>query len=289
MTVDCQGNEGRDVQALIDYVAKQPEAQLDGPGDPRVGMHGASYAGGIELVAARDRQAHRRDRPRHRLALAADLPLQGGHRQGRLVARRCTRAGRAGNLDPHISSAFASGADHRQAVGRGPRVVRLARAEHARGAHPRAHVPDPGHGRHAVHARRGDHQLRDPARQRRAREDDVVLRRARHVPDRHRRGWAHRARGDRVDEALPGGRQARRHRPALRVAGRRREVALGLPTTRCPRASRSWPRAPARWPSARPTPRRATRSPPGRRSTRSTCRAAAPRRRRRSSASRRCR
>ena len=52
VTVDYKDNEGRDVQALIDYLAKQPEAQLDGPGDPRVGMHGASYAGGIELVAA---------------------------------------------------------------------------------------------------------------------------------------------------------------------------------------------------------------------------------------------
>src|SRR5215203_645069 len=52
VTVDYKHNEGRDVQALIDYLAKQPEALLDAPGDPRVGMHGASYAGGIELVAA---------------------------------------------------------------------------------------------------------------------------------------------------------------------------------------------------------------------------------------------
>ena len=52
VTVDYKDNEGRDVQALIDYLAQQPEARLDGPGDPRVGMHGASYAGGIELVAA---------------------------------------------------------------------------------------------------------------------------------------------------------------------------------------------------------------------------------------------
>ena len=57
-------------------------------------------------------------------------------------------------------------------------------------------------------------QLRDPARQRRAREDDVVLRRPRRVPDRRRRGRAHRARRGRVDEAPPRGRQERRHRPA---------------------------------------------------------------------------
>lgn len=50
--IDNPAFEGRDVQALIDAVAKQPEALLDRPGDPRVGMTGASYGGGIELVAA---------------------------------------------------------------------------------------------------------------------------------------------------------------------------------------------------------------------------------------------
>ena len=50
--VDSPEYEGRDVQALIDYVARQPEAQLDSAGDPRVGMSGASYGGGIQLVTA---------------------------------------------------------------------------------------------------------------------------------------------------------------------------------------------------------------------------------------------
>jgi ABC-2 type transport system ATP-binding protein len=50
--VDDPDFEGRDVSALIDFVAKQPEAQLDGKGDPRVGMAGASYGGGIQMVAA---------------------------------------------------------------------------------------------------------------------------------------------------------------------------------------------------------------------------------------------
>lgn len=44
--------EARDMQALVDYVAAQPEALLDAPGDPRVGMAGASYGGGIQLVTA---------------------------------------------------------------------------------------------------------------------------------------------------------------------------------------------------------------------------------------------
>ncbi len=71
--IDDPKYEGRDVSALIDYVAKQPEAQLDqtckrkhrhhghhrrrrvcrrSPNDPRVGMAGGSYGGGIQLVSA---------------------------------------------------------------------------------------------------------------------------------------------------------------------------------------------------------------------------------------------
>jgi ABC-2 type transport system ATP-binding protein len=50
--VDSQDFEGRDVSSLLDWLTAQPEQQLDGADDPRVGMTGASYAGGIELVAA---------------------------------------------------------------------------------------------------------------------------------------------------------------------------------------------------------------------------------------------
>src|SRR3954451_15515211 len=73
--IDDPRYEGRDVQALIDWVATQPEAQLDqscsrkkrrakhakrrrpvtcatSPGDPTIGMAGASYGGGIQLVTA---------------------------------------------------------------------------------------------------------------------------------------------------------------------------------------------------------------------------------------------
>jgi ABC-2 type transport system ATP-binding protein len=49
---DAPEYEARDVQVLIDLVSRQPEAELDAPGDPRVGMAGASYGGGIQLVAA---------------------------------------------------------------------------------------------------------------------------------------------------------------------------------------------------------------------------------------------
>ena len=50
--VDSPDYEGRDAQALIDFIAQQPEAKLDGPGDPRLGMAGGSYGGGIQLVTA---------------------------------------------------------------------------------------------------------------------------------------------------------------------------------------------------------------------------------------------
>ncbi|OLT12468.1 hypothetical protein BJF79_22300 [Actinomadura sp. CNU-125] len=50
--IDDPRAEGRDVRALIDWIAKQPEAELDGRGDPRLGMAGGSYGGAIQLVTA---------------------------------------------------------------------------------------------------------------------------------------------------------------------------------------------------------------------------------------------
>lgn len=44
--------EVADVSKLIDWLAKQPQVQLDKPGDPRVGMAGASYGGAIALETA---------------------------------------------------------------------------------------------------------------------------------------------------------------------------------------------------------------------------------------------
>ena len=52
VTFDSPDFEARDVQALLDYVALQPEALLDAPGDPRAGMSGFSYGGAIQLVSA---------------------------------------------------------------------------------------------------------------------------------------------------------------------------------------------------------------------------------------------
>ena len=109
VTVDYKDNEGRDVQALLDHLAKQPEAQLDAPGDPRAGMHGPSYAGGIELVAAAIDgriDAIAPDIAWHSLltSLYKEDTIKGGW-SAALYA-----GGQSGTLDPHITSAFASGA-----------------------------------------------------------------------------------------------------------------------------------------------------------------------------------
>jgi ABC-2 type transport system ATP-binding protein len=44
--------EVKDVEQLVSWLARQPRVLLDHPGDPRVGITGASYGGGISLLAA---------------------------------------------------------------------------------------------------------------------------------------------------------------------------------------------------------------------------------------------
>ena len=44
--------EVADARALVDRLAQRPEVQLDGPGDPRVGVTGASYGGALALLLA---------------------------------------------------------------------------------------------------------------------------------------------------------------------------------------------------------------------------------------------
>src|SRR3954465_2139245 len=103
---------GRGVSPLIDWLAQQPEAQLDKAGDPRVGMTGVSYAGGIELVtAARDKRidAIAPIIAWHSLltSLYKEETVKGGWAAGLYGLGLPTSKGR---LDPHITSAFTSGA-----------------------------------------------------------------------------------------------------------------------------------------------------------------------------------
>src|SRR5215212_4086652 len=112
--------EARDVQALIDYVAHQPEAQLDNPSDPRLGMSGASYGGGIQFItAARDSRVDviAPDIAWNSLvtALFKDRAVKAGW--GTVLFGAGVPAGLApglvggetGTLDPHIQSAYVSG------------------------------------------------------------------------------------------------------------------------------------------------------------------------------------
>ncbi|MGY4709474.1 alpha/beta hydrolase family protein [Mycolicibacterium sp. CBM1] len=55
LQIDSPDYEARDVSAIINWLATQPEVQPDGDPanlDPRLGMVGASYGGGIQLVTA---------------------------------------------------------------------------------------------------------------------------------------------------------------------------------------------------------------------------------------------
>ncbi len=50
--IDSPDFEARDVMAVIDRLATRDEVALDAPGDPVLGMSGASYGGGIQFVTA---------------------------------------------------------------------------------------------------------------------------------------------------------------------------------------------------------------------------------------------
>ena len=111
VTVDAPDAESRDVSALITWLAKQKEAKLDRKGDPRVGMTGVSYAGGIELVTApRDKR------------IDAIAPIIAWHSLLTSLYKEDTIKGgwasllyttgvpsSKNRLDPHITSAFTSG------------------------------------------------------------------------------------------------------------------------------------------------------------------------------------
>ena len=118
--VDSPDYEARDASALISYVARQPEAQLDKAGDPRVGMAGASYGGGIQLVtAATDPRVDAITPDIAWNSLVTSLykaqSVKGGWSNllfGLGIVSSTIPglpAGQTGNLDPHIVSAYQSG------------------------------------------------------------------------------------------------------------------------------------------------------------------------------------
>jgi ABC-2 type transport system ATP-binding protein len=106
--VDSPDVEGRDTQALIDWLSAQPEVKLDQPGDPRLGMAGGSYGGGIQLVtAALD---HRVDAIAPSIAwnsLRTSLYKAATVKTGWSQLLYIAATGHS--LDPHIQSAYQQG------------------------------------------------------------------------------------------------------------------------------------------------------------------------------------
>jgi ABC-2 type transport system ATP-binding protein len=106
--VDSKDFEARDVSALLSWLATQPEALLDGPGDPRAGMTGVSYAGGIQLVtAAVDRRLDAIAPVIAWHSLISSLYKTQTVKGGWSSVLYAAAAGR--RKDPHITSAFTSG------------------------------------------------------------------------------------------------------------------------------------------------------------------------------------
>ena len=52
IALDSPDYEVKDVEQLVSWLARQPRVLLDRPGDPRVGIAGASYGGALALLAA---------------------------------------------------------------------------------------------------------------------------------------------------------------------------------------------------------------------------------------------
>ena len=199
--IDHPDFEARDAQALIDFIAQQPEAQLDGRRRP-AGRHGRPELRRRDPVHHRGagRQG-RRDHPDDRLELArrrastrrTTSSSAGRPRWRRSASRpRCCRAcsarpaSRLGNQSPQFFSLVTNGV----ATGRfaAPDVQWLDDhgPDHLLPGPQRPDADRPGHRRHALHARRGPPQLHPAEVPGDPREDDVVLRRSRRLPHRHR-------------------------------------------------------------------------------------------------------
>ena len=110
VTVDSPNFEARDVSRLLDWLATRPHVELDAMGDPRVGMVGASYGGGIQLVAAATDCRIDVITPTitwH--SLRTSLYTADTFKSG--WANILTKLGTGHRLDPHVTSASAAGND----------------------------------------------------------------------------------------------------------------------------------------------------------------------------------
>jgi ABC-2 type transport system ATP-binding protein len=133
VSIDTPSIEGRDTSAIIDWVATQPWAQLDKAGDPRLGMAGGSYGGGIQYSTALS--DHRIDALvpvvgwySLTTALYKDDTFKQGWDVGLYASGNGAANAVAPGLDPHITNAYNEGlatgvlsdADTAWFAGRGP-------------------------------------------------------------------------------------------------------------------------------------------------------------------------
>lgn len=134
--IDSPNYEARDVSRLIDWVSTRPGVQLDAPGDPRMGMVGGSYGGGIQFVTAAEDCRIDAIVPEiawHSLTTSLDKANTSKSGWSNLLYSLASPAHR----DPHMTSAYqdslATGtisvADYRWFAGKGPaNLVKKIRA-----------------------------------------------------------------------------------------------------------------------------------------------------------------
>ena len=193
--------EGRDISYIISYLATLPGVELDGANDPKLGMVGASYGGGIQLAtAAID---HRIDAIVPTIAwnsLTDVLFPRGAVRSGGGDhPERCSglTLSRPNERDPARGDQrhpLRSGLAGRHRPAERPRLCRPTRRHH------HADAAGAGHGGHAVHVGAGRHQRQGADRGRDHDQGVVVLRRSRRLPEQLQQRRRHR----RPDAGLAG-------------------------------------------------------------------------------------
>jgi ABC-2 type transport system ATP-binding protein len=114
VSIDRPEIEGRDTSAIVDMIAKQPWAQLDAPGDPRIGMAGGSYGGAIQYsTAIADRRLDALVPVVGWFSLSTSLYKDQTFKQGWDSLLYASGLGAADavapGLDPHITSAYEQG------------------------------------------------------------------------------------------------------------------------------------------------------------------------------------
>ena len=85
IALDSPDYEVKDTEQLVSWLARQPGILLDHPGDPRVGIAGASYGGAIALLTAGVRPPDRRRCSRDHLEQPGDRAVP---ERGRRACRR---------------------------------------------------------------------------------------------------------------------------------------------------------------------------------------------------------